>query len=152
MDDERGLGVFQELSDRVPVAQVTNLTRALTALKKQGYAVVGLAADGDRSIDDMADVLSDAVVIVVGSEGEGLSRLVKETCDWVARIDMQTGNESLNASVAAAQTGALDDPFDAQLVQEIRQRMDSGSFQIDFNEVASNILREAIAGTQTARR
>ena len=85
---------------RVPVAQVTNLTRALTALKKQGYAVVGLAADGDRSIDDMADVLSDAVVIVVGSEGEGLSRLVKETCDWVARIDMQTGNESLNASVA----------------------------------------------------
>jgi anti-sigma28 factor (negative regulator of flagellin synthesis) len=61
-------------------------------------------------------------------------------------------SESLNASVAAAQTGALDDPFDAQLVQEIRQRMDSGSFQIDFNEVASNILREAIAGTQTARR
>ena len=61
-------------------------------------------------------------------------------------------SESLNASVAAAQTGALDDPFDAQLVQEIRQRLDSGSFQIDFNEVASNILRDAIAGTQSARR
>ena len=61
-------------------------------------------------------------------------------------------SESVNLSVAAAQTGVLDDPFDAQLVQEIRQRLDSGSFQIDFNEVASNILREAITGAQTSRR
>ena len=61
-------------------------------------------------------------------------------------------SESLNVSAAAAQSGALSDPFDTQLVNEIRQRIDSGSFQIDFNEVASNILREAIAGTQSARR
>lgn len=61
-------------------------------------------------------------------------------------------SESLNASVAAAQTGSLDDPFDAQLVQEIRQRIDSGHFHIDFDHVASNILRDAIAGTQSARR
>lgn len=86
---------------RVPIAQVTNLTRALQSLQKRGFTVVGLAADGDRSIDDMDDVLADNVVIVIGSEGEGLSRLVKETCDWVARIDMASGNESLNASVAA---------------------------------------------------
>ena len=86
---------------RVSIAQVTNLTRALQSLQKQGFTVVGLAADGDRSIDDMADVLAEGVVIVIGSEGEGLSRLVKETCDWVARIDMVSGNESLNASVAA---------------------------------------------------
>lgn len=86
---------------RVKVAQVTNLTRALTSLKKQGYSIVGLAADGDRAINAMDDVLAYPVVIVVGSEGEGLSRLVKDTCDWVARIDMQPGNESLNASVAA---------------------------------------------------
>jgi anti-sigma28 factor (negative regulator of flagellin synthesis) len=61
-------------------------------------------------------------------------------------------SESVNLSVAASQSGVLDDPFDAQLVQEIRQRLDSGKFQIDFNEVASNILREAISGTQSARR
>ena len=61
-------------------------------------------------------------------------------------------SETLNASAAAAQSGALNDPFDEPLVNEIRQRIDSGSFQIDFNEVASNILREAIAGTQSARR
>lgn len=61
-------------------------------------------------------------------------------------------SESVNVSTAAAQAGVLDDPFDAQLVQEIRQRIDTGSFQIDFNEVASNILREAISGAQSARR
>ena len=46
----------------------------------------------------------------------------------------------------------MHDSYDTQLVNEIRHRIDSGSFQIDFDEVASNILREAIAGTQTARR
>lgn len=61
-------------------------------------------------------------------------------------------SESVNVSASAAQSGVLDDPFDAQLVQEIRQRIDSGSFQIDFNEVASNILREAISGAHSARR
>jgi flagellar biosynthesis anti-sigma factor FlgM len=61
-------------------------------------------------------------------------------------------SESANMSAAAAQAGVLDDPFDAQLVQEIRQRIDNGSFKIDFNEVASNILREAITGAQSARR
>ena len=87
---------------RVPVAQVTNLTRSLLALQKQGFTVIGLAADGDRTLADLAvDVLADPVVIVIGSEGEGLSRLVAESCDWLARIDMRAGNESLNASVAA---------------------------------------------------
>ena len=61
-------------------------------------------------------------------------------------------SESLNASAAAGQTHALSDSYDAHLVNEIRHRIDSGSFQIDFDEVASNILREAIAGTQSARR
>jgi anti-sigma28 factor (negative regulator of flagellin synthesis) len=61
-------------------------------------------------------------------------------------------SESLSASAAAAQSGSIHDAYDTQLVNEIRQRIDSGSFHIDFNDVASNILREAIAGTHAARR
>ena len=87
---------------RVPVAQVTNLTRALKSLQQQGFTVVGLAADAEHTFGDLpARVLSEPVVIVIGSEGKGLSRLVAETCDWKGRIEMTKGNESLNASVAA---------------------------------------------------
>ena len=85
---------------RVPVAQVTNLTRALESLQKDGFTVVGLAADGPEDIDALP-VLTDRLVLVIGSEGAGLSRLVGETCDWLARISMRGGTESLNASVAA---------------------------------------------------
>jgi 23S rRNA (guanosine2251-2'-O)-methyltransferase len=88
---------------RVPVAQVTNTTRALEALQKQGFSVIGLAAEADVSLADLpVDVLTDPVVIVVGAEGAGLSRLVGETCDWRVSIPMAAGNESLNASVAAS--------------------------------------------------
>ena len=87
---------------RVPVAQVTNLTRALKSLQSSGYTVVGLAAEAEHTLADLPKrVLAEAVVIVIGSEGKGLSRLVAETCDWQVRIDMFDGNESLNASVAA---------------------------------------------------
>jgi len=87
---------------RVPVAQVTNLTRALIALQGKGYTVVGLAAEAEHTLADLPKrVLSEPIVIVIGSEGKGLSRLVAETCDWQVRIDMAVGNESLNASVAA---------------------------------------------------
>ena len=85
---------------RVPVARVTNLTRALTGLKDDGFSVVGLAADGEAEIGDL-DLLADPVVLVVGSEGKGLSRLVGETCDVTARIAIASSVESLNASVAA---------------------------------------------------
>ncbi|WP_030682292.1 23S rRNA (guanosine(2251)-2'-O)-methyltransferase RlmB [Streptomyces sp. NRRL B-1347] len=85
---------------RTPVARATNLTRALEAYKKAGIAVVGLAADGDREIGDL-EALEGPVVIVVGSEGKGLSRLVGETCDFRVRIPMPGGAESLNAGVAA---------------------------------------------------
>ena len=87
---------------RVPVAQVTNLTRALKSLQTSGYAVVGLAAEAEHTFADLPKrVLSEPVAIVIGSEGKGLSRLVAETCDWQVRIEMFDGNESLNASVAA---------------------------------------------------
>ena len=85
---------------RTPVARATNLTRALEAYKKAGIAVVGLAADGEHEIGDL-QALEGPVVIVVGSEGKGLSRLVGETCDFRVRIPMPGGAESLNAGVAA---------------------------------------------------
>ncbi|MDH6226344.1 MULTISPECIES: 23S rRNA (guanosine(2251)-2'-O)-methyltransferase RlmB [Streptomyces] len=85
---------------RTPVARATNLTRALEQYKKAGLAVVGLAADGEHEIGDL-EALSGPVVIVVGSEGKGLSRLVGETCDFRVRIPMPGGAESLNAGVAA---------------------------------------------------
>ncbi|MBZ3907905.1 23S rRNA (guanosine(2251)-2'-O)-methyltransferase RlmB [Streptomyces brasiliscabiei] len=85
---------------RTPVARCTNLTRALEAYKKAGVVVVGLAADGESEIGDL-EALGGPVVIVVGSEGKGLSRLVGETCDFRVRIPMPGGAESLNAGVAA---------------------------------------------------
>jgi 23S rRNA (guanosine2251-2'-O)-methyltransferase len=85
---------------RTPVARATNLTRALEAYKKAGITVVGLAADGESEVQEL-QALEGPVVIVVGSEGKGLSRLVGETCDYRVRIPMPGGAESLNAGVAA---------------------------------------------------
>ncbi|WP_326753442.1 23S rRNA (guanosine(2251)-2'-O)-methyltransferase RlmB [Streptomyces hirsutus] len=85
---------------RTPVARATNLTRTLEAYKKAGIAIVGLAADGEAEIGELK-ALAGPVVIVVGSEGKGLSRLVGETCDFRVRIPMPGGTESLNAGVAA---------------------------------------------------
>ena len=88
---------------RVRVAQATNLTRALEAYRKAGYFVIGLAADGDVELPELA--LSDRpLVVVVGSEGKGLSRLVTETCDQIVSIPMTSATESLNAGIAAAVT------------------------------------------------
>jgi 23S rRNA (guanosine2251-2'-O)-methyltransferase len=85
---------------RVPVARATNLTRALTAYAARGLLVVGLASGGSLDLTDLA-VATDPIVLVVGSEGKGLSRLVQERCDLVARIPIAAVTESLNASVAA---------------------------------------------------
>jgi 23S rRNA (guanosine2251-2'-O)-methyltransferase len=85
---------------RVPVARATNLTRALHEYQRLGLFVVGLDAEGDVAIDAM-EVSVDPLVVVVGSEGKGLSRLVGETCDLVVSIPMTASTESLNAGVAA---------------------------------------------------
>jgi len=85
---------------RIPVARATNLTRALTAYKEAGCMVVGLAADGDVSLPDL-DLADGPLVVVVGAEGGGLSRLVAETCDQLVSIPMAGRLESLNAGVAA---------------------------------------------------
>ncbi|MBM7824594.1 23S rRNA (guanosine2251-2'-O)-methyltransferase [Arcanobacterium pluranimalium] len=84
---------------RVPIAREKNLVRALEQLKENGYFVVGLAGDGDQSVASLS--LADVpLVLVTGSEGKGLSRLVRETCDVVASIPIASDMESLNAAVA----------------------------------------------------
>jgi 23S rRNA (guanosine2251-2'-O)-methyltransferase len=85
---------------RVPVAQAPNLTRALAAYQQAGLFVVGLDAAGPTPVDGL-EVADAPLVLVVGSEGRGLSRLVGERCDVLARIPMAAGTESLNAGVAA---------------------------------------------------
>jgi 23S rRNA (guanosine2251-2'-O)-methyltransferase len=84
---------------RVPVARATNLTRALQNWADRGLRVIGLDAGGDTAIDDLDG--TDPLVLVVGSEGKGLSRLVRQNCDEVVSIPMAGQTESLNASVAA---------------------------------------------------
>jgi 23S rRNA (guanosine2251-2'-O)-methyltransferase len=88
---------------RVPVSQVTNLTRSLKACQDRGFTVVGLDADGETSLYELEAAIGP-LVVVVGSEGRGMSRLVGETCDLRVRIPMSSDVESLNASVAAAVT------------------------------------------------
>jgi 23S rRNA (guanosine2251-2'-O)-methyltransferase len=85
---------------RVPVARAVNLTRQLKAYQQAGLMVVGLDAEGTVDIADL-DVATDPLVIVVGSEGRGLSRLVRDTCDVLVRIPIAAPTESLNAGVAA---------------------------------------------------
>jgi len=84
---------------RIPVARAPNLTRALKGWADRGVRVIGLDADGDTVLDDLDG--TDPMVVVVGSEGKGLSRLVRQTCEQVVSIPMAGETESLNASVAA---------------------------------------------------
>lgn len=90
-------------ASRVPVAQATNLTRTLQDYRKQGYFVIGLDMDGDVELPQL-DLADQPLVVVVGSEGKGLSRLVGETCDQIVSIPMASGNESLNAGIACGVT------------------------------------------------
>jgi 23S rRNA (guanosine2251-2'-O)-methyltransferase len=85
---------------RVPVARATNLTRTLREYATAGYMVAGLDAEGSVSLDHF-DLAADPLVLVIGSEGKGLSRLVRQTCDVIVSIPMAGPVESLNASVAA---------------------------------------------------
>jgi 23S rRNA (guanosine2251-2'-O)-methyltransferase len=86
---------------RVPVSRVTNLTRSLKACQEAGFVVVGLDADGETRLYDLEAAVGP-LIVVVGSEGRGLSRLVGATCDLRVGIPMVSSVESLNASVAAA--------------------------------------------------
>ena len=86
---------------RVPVALAANLTTQLKEFKKQGVFVLGLDGDGDVALPEI-ELADRPVVIVIGSEGKGLSRLVTETCDQIVSIPISSVTESLNAGIAAS--------------------------------------------------
>jgi 23S rRNA (guanosine2251-2'-O)-methyltransferase len=86
---------------RVPVALASNLTTQLKEFKKQGVFVLGLDGDGDVLLPDL-QLADRPVVIVTGSEGKGLSRLVAETCDQIVSIPISAVTESLNAGIATS--------------------------------------------------
>ncbi|MFK4730867.1 23S rRNA (guanosine(2251)-2'-O)-methyltransferase RlmB [Agromyces mediolanus] len=88
---------------RIPVAMASNLTQTLKALKERGVFVLGLDGDGDVSLPGL-EFADRPVVVVVGSEGKGLSRLVTETCDAIVSIPIGAATESLNAGIAASVT------------------------------------------------
>lgn len=96
-----------------PVAKVTNLTRTMEELKKQGMWFVCAAMDGDVMYDCN---LTGSIGLVIGNEGDGVSRLVREQCDFTASIPMKGDIDSLNASVAC---GVLS-------YEIVRQRMKKG--------------------------
>jgi len=86
---------------RIPVAMATNLTTQLKEFKKQGVFVIGLDGGGDVSLPAL-QLADRPVVVVVGSEGKGLSRLVTENCDQIVSIPISAATESLNAGIAAS--------------------------------------------------
>lgn len=85
---------------RIRIARATNLNRSLRAYANAGLTLIGLDARAAMSISEVP-AISGPVVLVVGSEGDGLSRLVREACDALASIPISTSVESLNAGVAA---------------------------------------------------
>jgi len=88
---------------RIPVALASNLTRTLEEYRKAGFFVLGLDMDGDVELPGL-ELANEPLVIVVGSEGKGLSRLVSETCDQIVSIPMSSAVESLNAGIATGVT------------------------------------------------
>jgi len=86
---------------RIPVAIAGNLTSTLKDLKSQGVFVLGLDGDGDVALPAL-ELADRPVVVVVGSEGKGLSRLVAENCDQIVSIPISAATESLNAGIAAS--------------------------------------------------
>lgn len=88
---------------RIPVAMAANLTQTLKSLKERGVFVLGLDGGGDVSLPGLTWA-DRPIVIVVGSEGKGLSRLVAETCDAIVSIPIESSTESLNAGIAASVT------------------------------------------------
>jgi len=85
--------------EHIDMVRATNLARALAELKEAGFWVVGLEADGDKLIWEAP--FGGRVALVIGSEGKGMRRLVREACDHLVRIPIQGPISSLNASVSA---------------------------------------------------
>ena len=88
---------------RIPVAQASNLTQALKDFRKAGFFIIGLDMDGDVELPAL-ELANEPLVVVVGSEGKGLSRLVAETCDQIVSVPMSSAVESLNAGISVGVT------------------------------------------------
>ena len=86
---------------RVPVAMASNLAQTITAYKKQGVFVIGLDGDGDIALPAL-ELADRPLLVVAGSEGQGVSRLVRDLCDQIVSIPIGRATESLNASVATS--------------------------------------------------
>lgn len=86
-------------TEHAKIAQVTNLQKALVTLQEQGYWVIGLDGEAEQELSTITQRF-DHAVLVVGSEGRGLGRLVRKRCDMLARIAHRGPIDSLNASVA----------------------------------------------------
>ena len=94
------LKVSAGAAEFMPVARAANLANTIDYLKENGVWVTGTCADAEKSVYESD--FSGATAICIGSEGSGLTRLVKEKCDFLVKIPMKGETESLNASVAAA--------------------------------------------------
>ena len=86
--------------EHLKVSRVVNLNRAIEELKKNGFLAVGLSGDGQLSISDFTEKVP--LVVIVGSEGKGISLLTQKKCDYILNIPLKGKTSSLNASVAAA--------------------------------------------------
>ena len=85
----------------VPVCQVVNITRTITDLQEKGFFAVALDGDGDMNLEQVdPDLANRPLILVIGAEGRGVSRLVAQTCDLRVQIPMSKKIESLNAAVA----------------------------------------------------
>jgi 23S rRNA (guanosine2251-2'-O)-methyltransferase len=88
--------------EHVPIAVVPGLPAALSRMRDAGIWVVGLDDTGERDLFSIDDLAVEAICLVLGAEGSGLSRLVRERCDLLVHIPMRGRLSSLNVSVAAA--------------------------------------------------
>lgn len=86
--------------EKIDIIRVTNLSRSLEKLKEHGFWIIGLDCDTKDDICDMEKI--DKLVIILGSEGSGMRRLTKESCDFLYKIPMSDNMQSLNVSNAAA--------------------------------------------------
>jgi 23S rRNA (guanosine2251-2'-O)-methyltransferase len=84
---------------RIPVARATNLNRALKSYRDAGLTIAGLDMGGEVELTELA-AATDPLVLVIGSEGKGLGRLIRENCDVIVSIPMTSATESLNAGIA----------------------------------------------------
>ena len=88
--------------EHLPLAIVSGLPSFLLKAKEKGVWVIGLDADSPTTVFDLAHMADQPVIVVVGAEGDGLSRLVRQRCDVIAAIPLRGRLASLNASVAGA--------------------------------------------------